>query len=225
MANLLSAALPSSDEEDDDYDPTLDLVAAKKREKEELEQARGGAPGLVNRARKGGLAELPELAAQREGAVQAKQEGGEGAAPAKRAAEEAGAQEPESWRELSRRRKRDARVDEAWANLKKGGASAASTSASAVRSSGASRHGGGDEKSRVAFAADAIRTMKEAAKFGFSHSGRKTKVLVKETRNFAGKSIEVVQEVDAQSKAGAKAIEKSKTEQKKRGLDYVLQVG
>ena len=31
MANLLSAALPSSDEEDDDYDPTRDLVEAKKR--------------------------------------------------------------------------------------------------------------------------------------------------------------------------------------------------
>ena len=55
MANLLSAALPSSDEEDDDYDPTRDLVEAKKREKEELLDGGRGRQGVSGR-RTGGLA-------------------------------------------------------------------------------------------------------------------------------------------------------------------------
>ena len=56
MANLLSAALPSSDEEDDDYDPTRDLAEAKKREKEEkLLDGGRGRQGVSGR-RTGGLA-------------------------------------------------------------------------------------------------------------------------------------------------------------------------
>ena len=71
MANLLAAALPSSDEEDDDYDPTLDLAQAKKREKEELLNPKGGKGfGQGPRARVGGLEELPELAEQRKKATQ-----------------------------------------------------------------------------------------------------------------------------------------------------------
>ena len=55
MANLLSAALPSSDEDDDDYDPTRDLAEAKKREKEELLDGGRGRQGVSGR-RTGGLA-------------------------------------------------------------------------------------------------------------------------------------------------------------------------
>ena len=55
MANLLSAALPSSDEEDDDYDPSRDLAEAKKREKEELLDGGRGRQGVSGR-RTGGLA-------------------------------------------------------------------------------------------------------------------------------------------------------------------------
>ena len=55
MANLLSAALPSSDEEDDDYDPTRDLAEVKKREKEELLDGGRGRQGMSGR-RTGGLA-------------------------------------------------------------------------------------------------------------------------------------------------------------------------
>ena len=255
MANLLAAALPSSDEEDDDYDPTLDLAQAKKREKEELLNPKGGKGfGQGPRARVGGLEELPELAEQRKKATQTQQGeagirsgsgsgsgigigigigvGDEGVGLRDRNASG-------SWRELSRKRQREARVEQAWETLK-----GATTSIS--RGEGTSEGlekkrkkekenttagdettsvgNGSSAESKKAFAAEAIRTMKEASKFGFRSSGKKGQVLVKETRNFAGKSVEVIQEVDASSKSGAKAIEKSKQSEKKKGLDYVLQL-
>ena len=253
MANLLAAALPSSDEEDDDYDPTLDLAQAKKREKEELLNPKGGKGfGQGPRARVGGLEELPELAEQRKKATQTQQgeagiRSGSGSGSASGIGigvgdEGVGLRDRNasgSWRELSRKRQREARVEQAWETLK-----GATTSIS--RGEGTSEGlekkrkkekenttagdettsvgNGSSAESKKAFAAEAIRTMKEASKFGFRSSGKKGQVLVKETRNFAGKSVEVIQEVDASSKSGAKAIEKSKQSEKKKGLDYVLQL-
>ncbi|QDZ24401.1 BCNT-C domain-containing protein [Chloropicon primus] len=212
MANLLNVALPSSDEEDDDYDPTGDLAEAKKREKEEL--LNGGRQGGATMKRTGGLAELPELKQLRDtqGAVE------KGSALA---GEAGGGAVNESWRELSKRRKRAGRVDEAWKRLK------AEPSTSKPAASEASSLSNGSERDKRSFAADAIKTMKDAAKFGFRSSSAFTgknakRVLVKETRNFAGKNIEVETEVDAASKRGAKAVEKSRATEKKRGLDYVL---
>ena len=77
------------------------------------------------------------------------------------------------------------------------------------------------EGEKRAFAAEAIRTMREAAKFGFRTSSAFTgknakRVLVKETRNFAGKNVEVETEVDAASKQGKKAVDKAKATEKKR---------
>ena len=253
MANLLAAALPSSDEEDDDYDPTLDLAQAKKREKEELLNPKGGKGfGQGPRARVGGLEELPELAEQRKKATQTQQgeagiRSGSGSGSGSGIGigvgdEGVGLRDRNasgSWRELSRKRQREARVEQAWETLK-----GATTSIS--RGEGTSEGlekkrkkekenttagdettsvgNGSSAESKKAFAAEAIRTMKEASKFGFRSSGKKGQVLVKETRNFAGKSVEVIQEVDASSKSGAKAIEKSKQSEKKKGLDYVLQL-
>ena len=253
MANLLAAALPSSDEEDDDYDPTLDLAQAKKREKEELLNPKGGKGfGQGPRARVGGLEELPELAEQRKKATQTQQgeagiRSGSGSGSASGIGigvgdEGVGLRDRNasgSWRELSRKRQREARVEQAWETLK-----GATTSIS--RGEGTSEGlekkrkkekenttagdettsvgNGSSAESKKAFAAEAIRTMKEASKFGFRSSGKKGQVIVKETRNFAGKSVEVIQEVDASSKSGAKAIEKSKQSEKKKGLDYVLQL-
>ena len=253
MANLLAAALPSSDEEDDDYDPTLDLAQAKKREKEELLNPKGGKGfGQGPRARVGGLEELPELAEQRKKATQTQQgeagiRSGSGSGSASGIGigvgdEGVGLRDRNasgSWRELSRKRQREARVEQAWETLK--GATTSNSRGEGTseglekkRKKEKENTTAGDEttsvgngssaESKKAFAAEAIRTMKEASKFGFRSSGKKGQVLVKETRNFAGKSVEVIQEVDASSKSGAKAIEKSKQSEKKKGLDYVLQL-
>ena len=157
------------------------------------------------------LPELEELRRQKERAIQ-----GAVAGPA------AGEEKGEDWRDLSRRRKREGRVDEAWKRLK----ADASTSKPETAVEGGPELPSSEGEKR-AFAADAIRTMREAAKFGFRTSSAFTgknakRVLVKETRNFAGKNVEVETEVDAASKQGKKAVDKAKATEKKRGLDYVL---
>ena len=154
---------------------------------------------------------MEELRRQKERAIQ-----GAVAGPA------AGEEKGEDWRDLSRRRKREGRVDEAWKRLK---ADASTSKPEAAVAGGPELPSSEGEKR--AFAADAIRTMREAAKFGFRTSSAFTgknakRVLVKETRNFAGKNVEVETEVDAASKQGKKAVDKAKATEKKRGLDYVL---
>ena len=223
----MNVDLPSSDEEDDDYDPAQDFRIAEKRAREELLDPRSASlHKQVDRARKGGLAELPELAEQRKRLLEANANAEHANTGANAGAGIHDREADASWQDLSRKRSRQARVDQAWNNLKGLGKAKSPTGEERRRSGKGQGQGQGQgENEKKAFAAEAMRTMKEAAKFGFKSSGSKGgRVLVKETRNFAGKDVEVVREVDAGTKMGAKAIEKSKQKEKKHGLDYVLQL-
>eukprot|EP00216_Chloropicon_sp_CCMP2111_P003472 CAMPEP_0198237954 /NCGR_PEP_ID=MMETSP1446-20131203/3689_1 /TAXON_ID=1461542 ORGANISM="Unidentified sp, Strain CCMP2111" /NCGR_SAMPLE_ID=MMETSP1446 /ASSEMBLY_ACC=CAM_ASM_001112 /LENGTH=533 /DNA_ID=CAMNT_0043920233 /DNA_START=83 /DNA_END=1684 /DNA_ORIENTATION=- len=204
MANLLTADLPSSDEEDEEYDPTRDLAEAKKREREELLNAPGSQPG-GSRSRKGGLAELPELARQREALEGA---GEKHAAPG----------DALGWRESSQHRARRARVEGAWRKLQQG-TSSSRPEEEEGHSHDTSGNGGGSTGRFAAQAMANARLGGASASGGSLPSGTH---LVKETRNFAGKDVEVVREVDASSREGARAMAASRAAAQGRGIDYVL---
>lgn len=211
MANLLSADLPSSDEEDENYDPTRDLATAQKHANEELLKSevakRRRLAASQARSRRGGLEALPELKQQHADAGQAS-----GAATAVDAVETA--DEEEGWKEAAARKARQQRVEKAWANLHRAGAPA--------RADPPAPGPSGRRTADPAFVAAAMRRAEQAAKTAaLSVRGR---VLVKETRNFAGKDVEVETEVDAATKAGARAIEQDRAKERGHGVDYVLQI-
>jgi len=221
MAGLLEVALPSSDEEDDDYNPTKDLVEAKKREKEELLVRSSGAG--VARPRLGGLAELPEVREERE--RKEREQRASEKTKGSGISDLVGQNQDEGWRDLSKRRKREVRVDEAWKRLKVGHNATEGPSGPGGTAPAGAKSTKVSEKQKNSFAAQAMQTVSAAAKLGFRISGRTKsakKVVVTETRNFAGKNVEVETVVDAATKGGAKAVEKAKATEKKKGLDYVL---
>lgn len=229
MANLMTANLPSEDEEDQDYVP--DEVDEEERraakEKKKPKRLRGAAAG----AGAAGAADSDEDAA-----------GGSG-----RGGEEL--EDPDAALPAAKREAKRAKVDALWSQLNAAKPSArpaaAGASLAALCKPAAAKKGGGNEawmrqlglasKPKPAAAAAADGDKKKsvaaaalaAAKAAASAAGasRMATVTVTEQRRFAGQTITVNKEVAKDSKEAQKAAaeaEAAAAAKKQAGLDAVL---
>ncbi|PRW18331.1 craniofacial development 1 [Chlorella sorokiniana] len=222
MANLMTANLPSEDEEDQDYVP--DEVDEEERraakEKKKPKRLRGAAAGA--------------------GADAAGSDEEEGSGQGAEELEDPHAALPEAKREAKR-----AKVDALWSQLNAAKPAArpaaAGASLAALCKPAAAKKGGGDEawmrqlglasKPKPAAAADGDKKKSvaaaalAAAKAAASAAGasRMATVTVTEQRRFAGQTITVNKEVAKDSKEAQKAeAEAAAAAKKQAGLDAVL---